>query len=195
MKLPIILASQSPARLELLSQVGIVPEHVMPADIDETPLKGEKGDKLAERLSFEKASKIASQIDNGIIIGADSVPVCGRIILDKARTIEDVENYLKLLSGRRHRLITSISIIKKVQGEIVATRRRTVKTILKFRKISNDEIKQYAATKQGIGKAGGYSIGGYAESFVSFISGSYSNVIGLPLYETMMVLRSLNSLQ
>ena len=190
MNLPIILASASPARIRLLKQIGITPDFIMPADIDETEEIGELPKHLAHRLSFKKAAFIASSVSEGIIIGADTIPVVGRRIMRKAGTAEDVRSSLKLMSNRRHSVYTGVCVIKKTSSE---TRKliKVVKTTLKFKNLSEEEIEFYCASGEGIGKAGGCSLSGYAESFVIYIAGSYSNVIGLPLYETSSMLRSL----
>lgn len=187
MKKQIILASASPSRLELLKQIGIIPDRVMPADIDETEKRNERPDHLAKRLSYEKANEIATQIDSGIIIAADTVPCAGRIIFRKARDEEDIKKMISLLENRRHQVYTGVTVIDKSPDQ-TTVKTRLVKTILNFRAISDRELQYYASLKEGIGKAGGYTLNGYAQSFVSFISGSHSNVIGLPLCETVKIL-------
>lgn len=189
MELPIILASASPARLRLLKQIGITPDQVLPADIDETELPKESPRKLAERLAIEKAKAIANVIDKGIIIGADTVPTVGRSIMRKAVTEDDIRKSMELLSNRRHRIYTGVCIIKKDKAEY-RTLNRVVKSILKFKKLSKTEIDYYCTLKEGIGNAGGYTVQGYAESYISFLSGSFSNIVGLPLFETMNMLNS-----
>ncbi len=187
MSIKVILASQSPARLVLLKQIGIIPDQVMVSDIDETEKKGEKPDQLALRLAQEKALAIAHEINNAIIIGADTVPVCKGKIMRKAASIDDIRASLEMLSGRRHRVYTGVCVIKKIEQDII-TRTSVAKTVIKFRHISKQEIEHYAHLEEGIGKAGGYTLHGYAESFVSYISGSFSNVIGLPLDQTQKLL-------
>lgn len=188
--LPIILASQSPARLELLKQIKFFPDIIKPADIDESELRGELPHLLAKRLAVSKASKIASQADDVVIIAADTVVATGRRILPKALNTEDVEQCLQLLSGRRHRVYTGICIIKKHNNQLYI-KEKLVQTIVKFKKLTSQEIKFYCDLGEGVNKAGGYSLRGFAESFVIFLSGSHSNVIGLPLYETVNMLNSL----
>lgn len=190
MKLPIILASKSPARIKLLRQINIVPDFIIPSDIDESEHKGEHPRKLAERLAFEKARAVAQNIEKAIIIGADTVPVVGTKIMRKATNAYDVKESLQILSRRRHQVYTGICIIKKDASNIKISK-KIVKSILKFKKLTNKEIEFYCNLGEGIDKAGGYTISGYAESFVSFISGSFSNVIGLPLFETMNMLNSM----
>lgn len=188
--LPIILASQSPARLELLTRIRIYPDQILPANIDESERPKELVAKLATRLAYEKAITVASKFDGAIIIAADTVSAKGRKILPKALTAEDVRYCLKEFSGCRHRIYTGVCIIKKVTGEILI-RQRLVQTIVKFKRLTDQEIDFYCNLGEGIDKAGGYSIRGYAEAFISFISGSYSNVVGLPLFETVNMLNSL----
>ena len=189
MKLPLILASMSPARLELLRQVGLEPDLIIPSDIDETEHPGEQPRKMAHRLSYGKALAIADTVECGIIIGADTIPMVGRTIMRKAKNSDDVRESLQLLSQRRHQIYTGVCVIKKDGAETRALH-RVVKSIVKFKKLSKEEIDYYCASGEGIGKAGGYTLTGHAESFVSFISGSFSNIIGLPLFETLNLLNS-----
>lgn len=185
----IILASQSPARLVLLKRIGIIPDQIIPAHLDEAAMKGETPKALALRLAVEKAAAIAKNFDDAVVIGSDTVPVVGRMIMRKASSDDDVREALAMLSGRRHQLYTGVSVIKKTAG-VAHISKKVVKTIIKFKRITNEEIEYYVGTKEGIGNAGGYTLGGYAESFASYISGSFSNVIGLPLHETMNLLNS-----
>lgn len=188
-ELPVILASASSARLELLTRLGLKPI-IMPADIDETEFKGELPNKVALRLSVAKAEKIAQEIDRGYIIGADTVAAVGRRIMPKAITPEMIEKCLKLYSGRRHKVYTGICIIKKTDK--IEVRTRVVETAVKVKRLSLEEIKFYSHSGEGIGKAGGYSIQGIFQSFVPFMNGSFSNIIGLPLFEARNMLTSLN---
>ncbi len=187
MSIKVILASQSPARLLLLKQMGIVPDQVIVSDVDETEKKGEKPDQLALRLAQEKAMAIASGINEAIIIGADTVPVCKGKILRKAASADDIKASLEMLSNKRHRVYTGVCVIKKIEHDFII-RTSVAKTVIKFRHISKQEMEYYAHLEEGIGKAGGYTLHGYAESFVSYISGSFSNVIGLPLSQTQKLL-------
>ena len=189
-KIPIILASQSPNRLALLKRLKILPDQILPANIDETEKQKELPSQLVARLAHEKAIKISDTLDEGLIIAADTVAAIGRRILPKALTAEDVRECLLLLSHRRHRVYTGICIIKKTAGNL-RTRQKLVQTIIKFKKLTSQDIDLYIKLGEGLNKAGGYSIQEFAESFVSFISGSYSNVIGLPLSETANMLNSL----
>lgn len=188
-KIPIILASQSPARLELLKSVNIIPDQVLPAHIDETEHPREIPRHTALRLSYEKATTIAGRLDYGLIIAADTVVVVGRKILPKALSAEEVKFCLGRLSGRRHRIYTGICVILKEGGKMKISR-KAVQTAIKFKRLTPKEIDEYAAFGEGINKAGGYSIRGYAESFVEFMSGSYSNVVGLPLKQVLDVVKS-----
>lgn len=192
MNLPIILASASPARLQLLGQIGITPDFVIPSDIDESERAGELPRQLAHRLSFEKAAFVAATIEQGIIIGADTIPLVGRRIMRKAVTSEDVRLSLKLLSQRRHSVYTGVCVIKKTSTETIKLI-KVVKSIVKFKHLSDTEIEYFCSTNQGIGNAGGYTLTGYAESFVSYLSGSFSNIIGLPLCETINMLKSVGA--
>ncbi|MES2215357.1 MAG: Maf family protein [Pseudomonadota bacterium] len=188
--LPIILASASPARLELLSRIDIHPI-VKPADVDETELPRELPGQAASRLATLKANKISQEIEGGYIIAADTVAAVGRRIMPKALTPEMVADCLKLYSGRRHRIYTGVHIIKKTEDGTRESRSRLVQTVVAFKRLTDQEIDWYANCGEGIGKAGGYSVQGSVQGFVSFISGSFSNIIGLPLFETRNMLISL----
>ena len=186
----LILASASPRRLALLNQIGIEPEHLVPAHIDETPNKNELPRKLAQRLADEKAAatrqkaKANGIADNALVLAADTVVAVGRRILPKAETMEEANTCLRLLSGRGHRVYTAVSMI--TPGG--ATRRRLVETRIRFKRLSNREIESYLASAEWRDKAGGYAIQGIAGSFVVRLVGSYSAVVGLPLYETVGLL-------
>ena len=188
--LPLILASASPNRVDLLSRIGIVPDKILPADVDEAEHKGELPRNVAIRLAYEKAAKVASLVDSGYIIGADTVAAVGRRTLPKALDERMVRDCLKLVSGRRHKLYTGVTIIKK-QGSKIEERHRVVQTILKLKRLTDKEIDRYVASGEGINKAGGYGIQGLAQSYIEYISGSFSNVVGLPLFELQNMLNSL----
>lgn len=183
MKNKLILASASPRRLELLKQIHIVPDKVVPAEIDETPLKGELPRDLAQRLASEKAKAIR---ENGFILAADTVVACGRRILPKAETEAEARLCLELLSGRRHHVYGGIALVSP-SGKIQT---RLCDTVLQFKRLTKSDIETYLQTNEWQGKAGGYAIQGYAAVFVKFIRGSYSNVVGLSLYDTMTMLNS-----
>ncbi|MGB8602347.1 MAG: nucleoside triphosphate pyrophosphatase [Rhizomicrobium sp.] len=182
----LILASASPRRVALLGQVGLVPDAVIAADLDETPLPLEKPADLALRLAVSKAQAVAARPDGGgFVLAADTVVACGRRILPKAADAAEVKACLALLSGRRHRVITAICLISP-DGKV---RHRVVTSAVRFRRLSETEIDAYLACGEGVGKAGGYAIQGRAAPFVAAISGSYSAIVGLPLTETVMLLR------
>lgn len=182
--LPLILASASPRRVQLLEQIGIKPSAVIPADIDETPLKQELPRNLALRLAQEKAKAVHAENPDHFILAADTVVACGRRILPKTETAEEAKNCLSLLSGRRHHVYGGICIITP-SGEI---RSRLCDTVVKFKVLSSTEINTYIDSREWLGKAGGYAIQSLAASYISFLQGSYSNVVGLSLYDTMQIL-------
>lgn len=182
----LILASASPRRLELLRQMNIVPDSVMPADIDETPHKTELPIPYACRIAAGKAEKIRESIKDSIILSADTVVACGRRILPKAETEEQARECLALLSGRRHRVISAVSVIA-TDGK---QQTRPVISVVKFKRLSNSDIDTYINSGEWMGKAGGYAIQGIAAAFIPFISGSYTAIVGLPLAETIAMLRS-----
>nr|WP_229807698.1 Maf family nucleotide pyrophosphatase [Asticcacaulis endophyticus] len=181
----LILASASPRRLALLQQIGIVPDRVMAADLDETPLKLETPRELAGRLSRAKANAVFATLETpGFVLAADTVVCVGRRILPKAETDQEVADCLKLLSGRNHRVLTGIAVVApggRVSARVVATR-------LGFKRLSAVELKAYVASGEGLGKAGGYGIQGIAGGYVIQLVGSYTSVVGLPLYETRCLL-------
>ena len=180
----LILASASPRRLDLLAQIGIVPDKVMPADINEDPIAGELPKGHALRLAREKAIKVASENPDAIILAADTVVGVGRRILPKTETIDEARKCLKLMSGRGHRVFTGVAVID-AKGDLMS---RVVETRLKMKRLSNDELTQYLDSGEWQGKAGGYGIQGRAGAFISHLLGSYTNVVGLPLFETRNLL-------
>ena len=197
--LPLILASASPRRAALLQQAGIVPAQVIAPDVDETPLKGEQPRAYALRLAVAKAEAVISHIcaqgeGGAVVLAADTVVALGRRILPKAESPAEVERCLRLLSGRRHQVITAVAVAFPTPftgGGALASpklRTRVVMTRVAFKQLTPQEIAAYIACGEGEGKAGGYAIQGRAEAFVRFINGSYSNVVGLPLYETVALL-------
>jgi septum formation protein len=183
----IILASSSPRRLELLAQIGLVPDEIIPADIDESILKAELPGKLALRLAQGKAAKIAATHKDAFIIAADSVVAVGRRILDKPRDENDARKALQLMSGRRHKVYGGICIVAPDGRQ----KTHLCETAVSFRRMSEKEINDYVAGGEWEGKAGSYAIQGMAAAYIKFVSGSYSNVIGLSLYDTMRMLNSL----
>ncbi len=186
----LILASGSPRRVELLKQAGLEPDHLMPMEIDETPGKSEHPRTLARRLSRQKAEAAAKALKgdpnwpNRYILAADTVVAIGRRILDKAELANEASAALYLLSGRTHRVYTGLSVITPNDRE----RHKIVETRVRFKRLSRVEIEAYLASGQWRGKAGGYAIQGLAGAFVAKLIGSYSNVVGLPLLETVNIL-------
>ncbi|HRQ61704.1 MAG TPA: Maf family nucleotide pyrophosphatase, partial [Alphaproteobacteria bacterium] len=170
MKNKLILASASPRRVDLLKQIGITPDSIIPADIDETPLKGELPAKLAERLAAEKAKAVAAKNPGTFILAADTVVAAGRRILPKTETLEDAQDCLKLLSGRRHHVYGGIALITP-EGKTIT---RLCDTVVQFKNLSPNEMADYLQSGQWNGVAGGYAVQGHAGAFVKFIGGSYS---------------------
>ena len=181
----LILASASKARLELLESVGISPGKILNTNIDETPKKGEKPLDYVSRIALEK-NKAVKKKKIEIVLTADTVVALGRRILQKPNDEEEALYFLNLLSGRRHKVYTSICIFYKEKYY-----QKNVKTTLKMKRLSDDEKKCYLLTDEWKGKAGGYSIQGAASYFFPFISGSYSNIVGLPLTETVGMLHGI----
>ena len=181
---PLVLASESPRRQALLAQAGIIPDLIVPAAIDETPHKGEEPRPYALRVAKAKAETVAAAHQGALILAADTVVACGRRILPKAMSAEEVESCLRLLQGRQHQVMTAVALM----GADGRLRSRCVLTRLSFCRLSGPQIAAYAAGGEGLGKAGGYGLQGFAETFVRRINGSYSNVIGLPLMETCALL-------
>ena len=184
---PLVLASESPRRLALLAQAGITPDAVLPAAIDESVKKAEQPRVHALRLATEKARKVQSEWNGkpAFILAADTVVAAGRRILPKAADDAEVRACLKLLSGRRHQVITAVALITP-QGKL---RTRTAMTRVSLLRLTDAEIEAYVQAREGVGKAGGYAIQGRAEVMVKEICGSYSNVVGLPLALTVALLK------
>ena len=182
-----ILASASPRRLELLRQVGIVPDRVDPADMDETPEKAERPAHLAQRLARSKTVMVAERHKGAWVLGADTVVACGHRSLPKPADADEARACLRLLSGRRHRVLGGVALVD-LAGNL---HHRCVNTIVAFKRLDRDEIDDYVRSGEWQGKAGGYAIQGLAARFVREVNGSYSNVVGLPLFETCNMLRGL----
>ncbi|WP_112663311.1 Maf-like protein [Microvirga flavescens] len=186
----LVLASASPRRLALLQQAGIEPDALLPADMDETPLKGESAKELARRLARAKAevarktARSREDLKDAYILAADTVVLAGGRILPKAEVVDEAAACLRLLSGRAHRVYTSICLVTPKD----AVRERLVETRVRFKRLSREELERYLASGEWRGKAGGYAIQGLAGTFVVKIVGSYTNVVGLPLYETVALL-------
>jgi septum formation protein len=181
---PLVLASASPRRRELLAQLGIVPDAIDPADIDETPQRGELPERHARRLAFAKVAAVAPRHHGAFVLAADTVVACGRRILPKADTQAVAESCLGLLSGRRHRVIGALCVIAP-DGRRSS---RTVISRVAFKRLSADEMAAYLASGEWEGKAGGYAIQGRAAGLIPWIEGSYSNIVGLALFEVRALL-------
>lgn len=191
-RLKLVLASGSPRRIDLLNQVGIEPDHLLPVSIDESPKKNELPRNLAKRLAREKAeaaitlAKSDLDLAGTLILAADTVVGVGRRCLPKAELIEEAAGCLRLVSGRTHRVYTGVVLVTP-KGQI---RQRVVETRVRFKRLTRDDIDSYLASGEWQGKAGGYAIQGLAGGFVIRLVGSYTNVVGLPLYETMGLLQA-----
>ena len=180
----LILASASPRRRDLLGQIGVLPDAVDPADIDETPRKAELPAAYAARVAAEKGALVASRHPGALILSGDTVVAAGRRILPKAETEAQARECLTLLSGRRHRVMTAVTVVDAAG----TARHRLSTSIVAFKRLTDGEVAAYLANGEWRGKAGGYAVQGYAEAFVRFLSGSHSGVIGLPLFETRAML-------
>lgn len=180
----LILASASPRRVDLLAQIGVKPDAIDPADIDETPCKNELPRDHAQRLALEKAKAVAARHPGALVLAGDTVVACGRRILPKAEDVDTARECLELLSGRRHHVLSAIALIA-ADGAI---RRRLSDSIVIFKRLHSAEIDAYLATGEWHGKAGGYAIQGRAAGLIRALSGSHSGVVGLPLYETRSLL-------
>lgn len=185
--LTLVLASASPRRLSLLAQIGITPDHVQAANIDESPLAGERPRDLAGRLAFNKAHALRDAHPESFILAADTVVALGIRPLGKPDDPEEAQKFLGLLSGRRHHVYGGISLIDP-KGEVHC---RVIDTVVKFKRLSERDINHYIASNEWQGKAGGYAIQGLAGAFVEKIIGSYTNVVGLSLCETRRLLDGL----
>lgn len=187
----LILASASPRRSELLSQIGLAPDQVIPADICEDSLKGELPRQMAERLAVDKAMHVAERFEGDFVLAADTVVACGRRSLGKAESEPEARKFLQMLSGRSHRVYGGLCLIAP-GGQKVS---RVIMTVVHFKQLNNDEINHYIDTGEWRGKAGAYGIQGLASVFVKRINGSYPNVVGLPLFETASLLTGLGYLK
>lgn len=183
----LILASSSPRRRELLSSIGITPDKVISPDVDETPLKSEPIRQYVQRIALDKARAIHKVEPGAFILAADTSVALGRQILLKPIDRDDAYKMLQMHSGRRHRVYTAVCAISPTGQEVC----RTSETRISMKRLDNHEIEDYLASNEWEGKAGGYSIQGMAAKYIKSIAGSYSNVVGLPLYETDCVLRGL----
>jgi septum formation protein len=186
----LVLASGSPRRLALLNQAGIEPDALLPADVDETPTRGELPRACANRLARAKADaalksvKLDDNLRGAFILAADTVVAVGRRILPKAELVDEAAQCLRLLSGRNHRVYTAVCLVTPNE----AFRQRLIETRVRFKRLTEEDIKAYLDADEWRGKAGGYAVQGIAGSFVVKMVGSYSNVVGLPLYESVALL-------
>ena len=182
----LVLASASPRRLDLLARIGVTPDAIDPADIDEAVIAGELPRVHAQRLAEEKAAAVAARHPDAVVLAADTVVAVGRRILPKVEDEATLRRCMALLSGRRHRVMTGVTIV--APGG--ATRSRVVETMIAMKRLSAAEIDFYAGHGEWRGKAGGYALQGYGEVYVRHIAGSWSNVVGLPLAETRVMLQA-----
>jgi septum formation protein len=182
----LILASASPRRLDLLARIGVTPDAVLPADVDESVPKGELPRQHALRLACAKAEAVAAKEPDSLVLAADTVVAVGRRILPKVEDELTLRACMRLLSGRRHRVLTGVALTVPGHG----VRERLVETMIAIKRLSEEEIDYYAGHGEWRGKAGGYALQGYGEVYVRHIAGSYSNVVGLPLAETRVLLKS-----
>ncbi|MET3438806.1 nucleoside triphosphate pyrophosphatase [Sphingomonas sp. 1185] len=183
--MPLVLASSSPRRRDLLARLGVVPDRVASPDIDESPRPAELPRVYALRLAVEKAQAV-ERAEGEIVVAGDTTIALGRRILPPAETEAVQRKLLRLMSGRRHHALSAVCVIDAT-GKV---RTRLADTIVAFKPLSDDEIDAYVACGEGLGKAGGYAIQGRAEVFVRFLQGSHSGVIGLPLFETRALLKA-----
>ena len=182
----LVLASASPRRLDLLRQIGLEPDAIDPANVDETPGLRETPRAYALRMAEAKLAAVMPRHPGAVVLAADSVVAVGRRILPKAETEAEARACLALLSGRRHKVLGGLAV-----GRAGKVRTRLVETAVRFKRLEKSEIEVYVQSGEWQGKAGGYAIQGRAASFVAFLSGSYSNVVGLPLFETAALLKAM----
>jgi septum formation protein len=182
----LVLASASPRRLDLLARIGVHPDSIVPSEIDESVRRGELPRDHALRLAREKAEAVAASHPDALVLAADTVVAVGRKILPKVEDEETLRACMTLLSGRRHRVLTGVALASPGG----AMRTRLVETMIAMKRLSPQEVDHYASHREWRGKAGGYALQGYGEVYVRHIAGSYSNVVGLPLAETRLLLKS-----
>jgi septum formation protein len=190
---PLVLASASPRRLDLLARIGIRPDQVLPAEVDEAPRKAELPRALAARLAAEKARAAAALAPpEALVLAADTVVGVGRRVLGKPADAAEARRFLELMSGRRHTVHTGVVLHRPGGAKPLS---RLVATAVAFQRLTAQQVEDYLSHGEWQGKAGGYAIQGRAEAFVRFLSGSYSNVVGLPLFETAQLLRGVGWLR
>ena len=180
----LVLGSASPRRLEILAQLGVTPYDVRPPDVDETPRPGERPSVYCRRVTRDKARAVR-RVEGEIVLAADTTVALGRRIFGKPADRTEAEDFLKRLQGRRHKVITAVVLVSDA-----GLRERCVESIVKFKRLSDDELSGYLDSRDWQGKAGAYAIQGPAGMFIPWISGSYSAIMGLPAYETAALLRS-----
>ena len=185
LKHPLILASGSSFRLKLLNQILIQPDTIIAPNIDETKHKNESQRQYSTRVTHEKALEIQKQHPNHLILSADTIICVGTRTLGKPKDLEEAKKFLSLLSGRRHRCYTTICLLTPNNTKHI----RQNLTFVKFKRLNEEEMNFYLSTKEWVNCAGGYTISGYAGGFIDSINGSYSSVVGLPLYETKQIFR------
>ena len=191
----LILGSSSKARVKLLESIGICPDSIIRPDVDETPLKKEAPIPYAIRVADAKLQAAVELIkknaaDSCIIITADTIAACGKRLLNKSYDKEQIRKHIQLISGRRHKIFTSVCCGLIEDRKLKTVRKRTVESIIKFKRMQTDEIEFLLNSGQCEGNAGGYTVQGVCGRYVKFVSGSWSNIIGLPLYETTQMLKS-----
>src|SRR5467141_2971686 len=179
-----VLASGSPRRVSLINQAGIEPDALRPAELDETPKRGELPRARAKAEAALAMLRVDDELKGSYILAADTVVAVGRRILPKSELLDEAAQCLRLLSGRNHRVYTALCLVTPKE----AVRQRLVETRVRFKRLSEQDIEAYLASGEWRGKAGGYAVQGIAGSFIVKIVGSYSNVVGLPLYETLSLL-------
>jgi len=186
-RLALVLASESPRRRDLLAKAGVIPDAILPAFLDESVRKDDVPRVYVERMAVEKVRSVANSWQGrpAVTLAADTVVACGRRILPKAATDEEVRRCLEMLSGRSHQVLTAVAL-HLPDGRILS---RTTTTRVAFARLSHQEIHAYVASGEGLDKAGGYAVQGQAEKFIRQINGSYSNIVGLPLFHTLQLLR------
>lgn len=185
-KKQLILASSSPQRLILLKTIGVIPDQIVPAKIDEIPEKNEKPRDFVLRMSKEKALDVSKNFPNSFILSGDTIVACGRRIIGKPSDRDNAKQILNLLSGRRHQVLSAITLIKPDKNEVS----KIVITRVKFSRLNQNALNAYLDTNEWKGKAGGYAIQGSASSFIPWINGSYSSVMGFPMNEVNNLLNS-----
>jgi septum formation protein len=188
----LVLASSSPQRIKLLQSINIIPDFIIAPQIDETPLRREKPDRLALRLAEAKAAKIALEYKgNAFILAADTIIGTKAGIFEKATNDKEVKQYLEFFSGRKIYIKTAIAVIKVINGSIAKTATKLVTSSIKFKRLNPLELKHYLSIGKGINTSGGFAIEGYGETLIQNITGSYSGIIGLPIAETCRLLEGL----